>query len=123
MRYSPTLVDHFLNPRNAGIMREPDGVGEDEYEGCGDLTRFFLRVRDGRAVEIRFQTYGCGPTIAAASMASELYRGRLVGELCALEAADIEQALDGLPPDRRHAADVAAGALRAAAAQYQARQA
>ena len=69
MRYSPTLVDHFLNPRNAGIMREPDGVGEDEYAGCRDL------------------------------------------------------ALDGLPRDRRHAADVAAGALRAAAAQYQARQA
>ena len=56
-------------------------------------------------------------------MASELYRGRLVGELCALDAAEIEQALDGLPQDRRHAADVAAGALRAAAAQYQARQA
>ncbi len=31
MRYSPTLIDHFLNPRNAGLMREPDGVGEDEY--------------------------------------------------------------------------------------------
>jgi nitrogen fixation protein NifU and related proteins len=122
MRYSPTLVDHFMNPRNAGIMREPDGVGEDEYAGCGDLTRFFLRVRDGRAVEIRFQTYGCGPTIAAASVASELYRGRLVGDLCTTEAVEIERALDGLPQDRRHAADVAAGALRAAAAQYQARQ-
>jgi len=72
MRYSPTLVDHFLNPRNAGIMREPDGVGEDEYAGCGDLTRFFLRVRDGRAVEIRFQTYGCGPTIAAASVSGSV---------------------------------------------------
>src|SRR5256712_8214990 len=81
-RYSPTLVDHFLNPRNAGLMREPDSVGEDEYEGCGDLTRFFLRVRDGRAVEIRFQTYGCGPTIAAASIARELYRGPLAGDLC-----------------------------------------
>src|SRR3989449_474727 len=94
------LVDHFLNPRNAGLMREPDSVGEDEYEGCGDLTRFFLRVRDGRAVEIRFQTYGCGPTIAAASMASELYRGRLVGDLCGLDAEEIERALEGLPDGR-----------------------
>ena len=122
MRYSPTLIDHFLNPRNAGMMRKPDGVGENEYEGCGDLTRFFLRVRDGRAVEIRFQTYGCGPTIAAASMASELYRGRLVADLCRLEAGEIDEALDGLPEDRKHAAAIAAGALRAAAAQYQARR-
>lgn len=115
MRYSATLLDHFLNPRNAGMMRDPDGTGEEEYEGCGDLTRFFVRVRDGRAVEIRFQTYGCGPTIAAASMASELGRGRAVDDLCRLKAQDIEAALEGLPEDRKHAAEVAAGALRAAA--------
>ena len=116
MRYSPTVVDHFLNPRNAGLMRAPDGVGEDEYAGCGDLTRFFLRVRDGRAAEVRFQTYGCGPTIAAASVASELARGRSVADLRHLKAEEVERALDGLPEDRRHAAEVAAGALRAAAA-------
>src|SRR3989442_14061817 len=104
-------------------MGQPGGGGDAEGAGCGGLARLFLRVRDGRDVEIRFQAYGCGPTIAAASMARELYRGRLVGELCALDAAEIEQALDALPQDRRHAADVAAGALRAAAAQYQARQA
>ena len=115
MRYSATLLDHFLNPRNAGMMRDPDGTGEEEYEGCGDLTRFFLRVRDGRAVEIRFQTYGCGPTIAAASITSELARGRSVDDLCRLKAQDIEAALEGLPEDRKHAAEVAAGALRAAA--------
>jgi nitrogen fixation NifU-like protein len=114
VRYSPTLVEHFLNPRNAGLMRDPDGVGEDEYAGCGDLARFFLRVREGRVVELRFQTYGCGPTIAAASMASELMTGRPVGDLLAVKAEDIERALDGLPEDRTHAAEVVAGALQAA---------
>lgn len=115
MRYSPTLLDHFLNPRNAGMMRDPDGTGQEEYEGCGDLARFFLRVREGRAVEVRFQTYGCGPTIAASSVASELGRGRPVDDLCHVKAEEIEAALEGLPDDRKHAADVAAGALRAAA--------
>ena len=118
MRYSPTLVDHFLNPRNAGLMRDADGVGEDEYAGCGDLTRVFLRVRAGRAAEVRFQTYGCGPTIAAASAASELATGQAVEDLVALKGEDVEAALGGLPDDRRHAADVAAGALRAAALDY-----
>jgi nitrogen fixation NifU-like protein len=115
MRYSERLVDHFLNPRNAGLMREPDGVGEDEFAGCGDLARFFLRVRDGRAVEVRFQTYGCGPTIAAASAASELVAGRSLDALRAVSAEEIERAVDGLPADRVHAAEVVAGALRAAA--------
>lgn len=115
MRYSPVLVDHFLNPRNAGLMRDPDGTGEDEYDGCGDLARFYLRVREGRAVEVRFQTYGCGPTIAAASAASELVVERAVEDLVNLKAEEVERALDGLPDDRKHAADVVAGALRAAA--------
>ena len=115
MRYSATLVEHFLNPRNAGLMREPDGRGEDEFEGCGDLARVFLRVRDGRAAEVRFQSYGCGPTIAAASAASELISGRTLEDLVNLKAREIEDALDGLPDDRKHAADVVAGAVRAAA--------
>ena len=116
MRYSPTLLDHFLNPRNAGLMRAPDGTGVDEYEGCGDLARFFLRVAvDGRVSEVRFQTYGCGPTIAAASAASEKVAGRPVEELLNLKPQEVEEAVDGLPDDRKHAADVVAGALRAAA--------
>jgi nitrogen fixation protein NifU and related proteins len=115
VRYSATLLEHFLNPRNAGLMREPDGVGTEEYEGCGDLARFFLRVREGRVSEVRFQTYGCGPTIAAASAASERVTGRRVEALLELGPQEIEEAVDGLPVDRRHAADVVAGALRAAA--------
>ena len=115
MRYSPTLVEHFLNPRNAGLMREPDGVGVEEYEGCGDQARFYLRVRDGRVVEARFQTYGCGPTIATASAASERVTGRTLEALLSLKPQEIEDAVDGLPDDRKHAADVVVGALRAAA--------
>ena len=115
MRYSATLLDHFLNPRNAGLMREPDGEGSEEYEGCGDLARFFLRVRAGRVAEARFQTYGCGPTIAAASAASERVTGRTVASLLDLKPQEVEDAVDGLPDDRKHAADVVAGALRAAA--------
>jgi nitrogen fixation protein NifU and related proteins len=123
VRYSPQLVEHFLHPRNAGIMRDPDAIGEEEHADCGDLTRVYLRVREGRAADVRFQTYGCGPTIAAASAASELAQGRPVEDLVAVKPADVEAALGGLPDDRRHAADVAAGALRNAALDYLRRRA
>jgi len=114
VRYSQRLVDHFLSPRNAGLMRDPDGTGEDEFAGCGDLARFFLRVAEGRVTEVRFQTYGCGPTIAAASAASELVTGWALETVLQLTPQDVERALDGVPEDRRHAADVVVGALRAA---------
>ena len=115
MRYSATLVDHFRNPRNAGIMRDADGIGEGEYTECMDLARFYLRVRDGRVVEARFQTYGCGPTIAASSAATELAVGQSLEELAGLSEARVEAAVGGLPDERRHAALVVASAVRAAA--------
>jgi len=115
MAYSATLIDHFRYPRNAGMMRDPDGVGEGEYEGCMDLARFYLRVRDGRVVEARFQTYGCGPTIAASSAATELAAGQGLEELATLQEESVEAAVGGLPDERRHAAAVVALAMRAAA--------
>jgi len=115
MSYSARLVDHFLHPRNIGLMRDPDGVGEGQYEGCGDMARAFVRVRDGRARDVRFQTYGCGPTIAVASAASELVTGWPLHALLRVRPEDVEEAVDGLPDHRKHAADVVADALRAAA--------
>ena len=109
------MVEHFLNPRNAGMMQEPDATGEGTFKGCGDLARGFFRVAEGRVREARFQAYGCGPTIAAASAASELVVMRPVADLPHLKADEVEHALDGLPDDRRHAADVVADAVRAAA--------
>jgi nitrogen fixation protein NifU and related proteins len=115
VQYSPTLIDHFRNPRNAGMMRNPDGVGEGEYKECMDLVRFHLRVLAGRVVEARFQAYGCGPTIAAASAATEVVAGASLADLLELSAAQVEAALGGLPEARRHAAEVATSGLRAAA--------
>lgn len=118
MTYSDRLIDHFRNPRNAGMMRNPDAVGEEEYDGCGDLARFYLRVVEGRVVDVRFQSYGCGPTIAASSAGTELAAGRPVEELLGLTAERVTAAVAGLPPDRQHAAQVVAGAIRAAAQDY-----
>ena len=115
MEYSATLIDHFRNPRNAGMMRKPDGVGEGEYEQCMDLARFYLRVRDGRVEEARFQAYGCGPTLAACSAGTEVAAGAVLEELAEIREARIEEAVGGLPAERRHAAAVVARALQAAA--------
>jgi nitrogen fixation protein NifU and related proteins len=116
--YSETVIEHFRAPRNVGMMRSPDAVGESQDATCGDLARFHLRVIDGRVAEARFQTYGCGPSIAASSLATQLAQGRPVAELAELTAAVVEQALGGLPEDRRHAATLVVEALHAAAAQY-----
>lgn len=116
--YSETVIDHFRAPRNVGMMRNPDAVGESEDPSCGDLARFYLRIEQGRVVEARFQTYGCGPSIAASSLATELVRGRMVEAVADLTPDAVERALGGLPEDRRHAATVVVSALKTAAAKY-----
>ena len=103
------------------MMRDPDGVGESEYPECMDLARVYLRVRDGRVTEARFQTYGCGPTIAASSAATELIQGLAVEELLELADTRVEAAVGGLPADRAHAAQVVTAAIRAAARDAMAR--
>ncbi len=118
--YSETLLEHFRAPRNAGMMRNADAVGESQDGSCGDLARFHLRVLDGRVAEARFQTYGCGPSIAASSLVTELVQGWTVEELAELRPAAVEAALGGLPDDRRHAATVVVEALHAAVAGYRA---
>jgi nitrogen fixation NifU-like protein len=96
-------------------MRDPDGVGEAEDRECMDLVRVYLRIRDGRVAEARFQTYGCGPTIAASSAGTELITGSAIEDLEGLAAAQVEAAVGGLPDDRRHAAEVVRSAIRTAA--------
>jgi len=116
--YSETLLDHFRVPRNVGMMRNPDAVGESEDPDCGDLARFYLRIEGDLVREARFQTYGCGPSIAASSIATELVRDRPVAALAELTPETVETALGGLPDDRRHAASMVVEALRGALRHY-----
>jgi len=102
------------------MMRRPDAVGESEDSSCGDLARFYLRIEGDRVREARFQTYGCGPSIAASSVATELVRDRPVDLLDELTPEAVEAALGGLPDDRRHAATLVVDALRGALRRYRA---
>jgi nitrogen fixation NifU-like protein len=116
--YSETLLDHFRFPRNVGMMRNADAVGEAEDPTCGDLARFYLRIEAGHVREARFQTYGCGPSIAASSLATELVGGRPLAAVAALTPEAMERALGGLPEDRRHVATLVVDALREALRSY-----
>ena len=114
MIFSPTLLDHFEHPRNAGAMVDADAEAALENPVCGDRLRVWLRIRDGTIEEMRWQATGCAPAIAAASVLSELVRGLSVSDAQALDRDAIADALGGLPARKAHAAALAAAALRSA---------
>src|SRR5437763_13373681 len=79
-KYSDILMDHFTAPRNSGPLEAPDATGHAGTPGRGPFLILYLRIEDARVVAAKFQTYGCGPTIACGSMLTELIQGRTVAQ-------------------------------------------
>ena len=113
--FSPKLLDHFENPRNPGSLDPPAVQVRVENPICGDILELAARVEDGRIVEARYRTRGCTASIAVGSALTELLTGRSVPDLRNVKAADIEAYVDGLPNESKHAAVLAADAVKALA--------
>lgn len=111
-KYSDTLMDHYASPRNSGPMESPDVVGHAGTPGQGPFMILYLRLAEDIVAGSRFQTYGCGATIASGSVLTELIESRPIAECLALTPADVIAALDGVPADKLHGPALAIGALR-----------
>ena len=120
--YNPTVLDHFLNPRNVGEVPQAEALGEAGEPSCGDTLRLSLRIKDGRIVNARFRTLGCGAAIASSSMATELLTGRTVEEARHFSNEEVVAALGGLPPSKVQCSVLAGQALRAALEDYDRRR-
>ena len=117
--YSQTVVDHIRKPRNVGSMANADGHAMITGP-CGDTMSIWIRVRDGTIRQAAFWTDGCGTTIAAGSMVTELAKGKRVSQALGISQLDVLDALDGLPEDSVHCALLAANTLKEAARGYMA---
>jgi nitrogen fixation NifU-like protein len=118
--YSPQVLDHFQNPRNAGDVPDPDASVQLENPACGDVLKLTLKVTDGRVTEIRFRAKGCVPAMACASLLTELVQGRSLDEARRLRREDLVQAIGSLPEASAHASHLAMDALATALAKIKA---
>ncbi|MDH7596465.1 MAG: Fe-S cluster assembly scaffold protein NifU [Methanothrix sp.] len=116
--YSKKVMEHFMNPRNVGVIEDPDGYGRVGNPVCGDLMEIFIKVKDEKIEDIRFRTFGCGAAIATSSMITEMARGKSLEEAMRITRNDVADALDGLPPQKMHCSNLAADALHAAINDY-----
>jgi nitrogen fixation NifU-like protein len=117
-KYSEILMDHFMSPRNNGPMESPDSIGLVGTPGNGPFLVLCVRVNDGVIKEAKYQTYGCGATIACGSMLTQMIVGRSIDECLKLTQDQLIKALDGIPPDKLHSPALAMGALQAALKRY-----
>lgn len=109
--FSPTVMDHFERPRNVGVPKEFTAKGLSGDPSAGPYMIFYLLVLDGVIRDVGFQTYGCGPAIAAGSLLSELVKGLSLEDASRIDSPLLLERLGGLPLGKRHCADIAIAAL------------
>ena len=112
--YSPKVLDHFQNPRNAGELPPPAITVETTNPACGDILRLSLLVREGRIEDVRFKASGCVAAIACGSLLTELLKGKTLAEAARINAFAVAKGIGGLPPESGHTTILAEDALKAA---------
>jgi nitrogen fixation NifU-like protein len=117
--YSQIVMDHFANPRNAGVIEDADGVGEVGNPVCGDMMTFYIKVKDDRLVDVKFQTFGCVAAIAVSSIVSEMAKGKSLDEAKEITNKSVAETLGGLPQNKLHCSNLGADALALAIKDYQ----
>ncbi|MBL8731783.1 MAG: Fe-S cluster assembly scaffold IscU [Planctomycetes bacterium] len=117
MAYSDKVLDHYQNPRNVGSLDKnaPDvGTGIVGAPECGDVMKLQIKVDDqGRIVDAKFKTYGCGSAIASSSLATEWLKGTTVDAAAQIKNTQIVEELS-LPPVKIHCSVLAEDAIKAA---------
>lgn len=112
--YSPQVIEHIANPRNVGELGNPSGIGDVTNEVCLDRIRLTVSIEGDRLTDAKVKASGCPPTIAAASVLTELIIGRTLEDIRSITRNDIATALGHLPPAKAHCTALAVEALRAA---------
>ena len=116
--YTEKVLDHFYNPRNTGEIEDASGVGQVGNAKCGDIMKIFLKIDDGKIVDAKFKTFGCGAAVATSSIATEMIIGNPVEYAINLTNRAVVEALEGLPPEKIHCSVLAEQAIKAALRDY-----
>jgi len=118
LEYSEKVIEEFMNPKNMGKIEDADGIGKVGNPACGDVMWIYIKVKDNRIVDIKFQTFGCVAAIATSSKVTQLVMGKTVEEALKITNKAVAEALDGLPPVKMHCSLLAEEGIKAAIEDY-----
>lgn len=116
--YSKEVMKHFKNPKNVGIIKNADGKGRIGNMQCGDIMELYIKVKDDRITDIKFQTFGCVVALAVSSILTEMTKGKTISQALKITNKDILSKAGKVPPIKIHCSVLAADALKEAIYDY-----
>ncbi len=87
--YQDTILDHYHNPRNFGLLENATHQATALNPTCGDKLSLTLVIDDDTLCHIGFEGEGCAISLASASLLYESLLGKKVEEVAALEPTEV----------------------------------
>jgi len=116
--YPAIVMEHFLNPRNVGVIEDAEVIIQVGDPSCGDSLLLFLKIENDVISDAKFRIKGCGAAIATSSMTTEMVKGMTLEGALALTDEQVAEALGGLPEEKLHCSSLAVGAVHAGIMRY-----
>lgn len=117
-RPSDQVLNHFDHPRNVGRIDQADAVGRSSLDGRAPYTHLYLVIREDRVTDAKFQTFGCGFSIAACSVVTEMAKGSTLTECLSFSADKVIESLGHVPEGKQFCIDLVVKALHDAVSKW-----
>ncbi len=122
MLYSKKVMEQFQNTKNYGKLEDADGIGKVGNPRCGDVMWIYIKVKDNKIIDAKYETFGCVAAIATSSMAVDMIKGKNIDEALRLTNKAVAESLNGLPPEKLHCSLLAEEGIKAAIEDYKSKK-
>jgi len=116
--YSDEVLEHFVNPRNIGVIEGASAIGNGGNRESGDVIRLYLKIEGDVIVDSKIKVFGCPVVIACASVLTEMIKGKTVTQALNITNENVSNILGGLPIEKLHCSELAEAVLKDAVSRY-----